>query len=120
MQSSRRTRYGRMSRQCCECLSQVNLHDTAKPVWLASPIWYILECVASKAIARIYQRGSWSLSNQTPLMPNICYTYIHFRMKLDYAVAALGFFVPYFDLDVILLPTPPYTLSASALVLLPS
>lgn len=53
-------------------------------------------------------------------MPNICYTYIHFRMKLDYAVAALGFFVPYFDLDVILLPTPPYTLSASALVLLPS
>jgi len=26
--------------------------------------------------------------------------------------ALLGFFVPYFDLDVILLPTPPYPLLA--------
>ena len=33
----------------------------------------------------------------------------------DYAAAALGFFVPYFDLDVILLPTPPCFLSANAL-----
>jgi hypothetical protein len=45
-------------------------------------------------------------------MPNICYTYIHFRMKFVYAAAALGFLVPYFDLDVILLPTPPYVLLA--------
>jgi hypothetical protein len=30
-------------------------------------------------------------------------------LKLDYAAAALGFFVPYLDLDVILLPTPPCT-----------
>lgn len=41
-------------------------------------------------------------------MPDICYTYIHVRIKLNYAVVAgLGFFVPYFDRDVILLPTPP-------------
>jgi hypothetical protein len=34
---------------------------------------------------------------------------VQFRIKLDYAAAALGFFVPYLDLDVILLPTPPCT-----------
>jgi hypothetical protein len=33
-------------------------------------------------------------------------------MNLVYAAAALGFFVPYFDLEVILLPTPPYILLA--------
>lgn len=47
---------------------------------------------------------------------NICYTYIHFRMKLDYAAAAFGFFVPYFDLDVILLPTPPCASLAKGLI----
>ena len=50
-------------------------------------------------------------------MPNIFYTYIHFRMKLFYAAAAFGFFVPYFDLDVILLPTPPYASLAGTNVL---
>lgn len=45
-------------------------------------------------------------------MPNIFYTYTHIRMKLSYAAAAFGFFVPYFDLDVILLPTPPYAVLA--------
>ena len=44
------------------------------------------------------------------MVPNICYMYLQFRVKLDYAAAAaLGFFVPYLDLDVILLPTPPCT-----------
>lgn len=33
-------------------------------------------------------------------------------MKLVYAAAALGFLVPYFDLDVILFPTPPYAMLA--------
>jgi hypothetical protein len=60
----------------------------------------------------MFRRSFWPLSIQTPLMPNICYPYIHLRMKLVYAAAALGFLVPYFDLDVILLPTPPYVLLA--------
>jgi hypothetical protein len=37
------------------------------------------------------------------------YTYTVVRTASAYA-AVLGFFVPYFDLDVILLPTPPCAL----------
>jgi hypothetical protein len=41
-------------------------------------------------------------------MPFMIHVYLHIRMRVVYA--AFGFFVPYFDLDVILLPTPPYNL----------
>lgn len=49
----------------------------------------------------------------TPLMPMLWYTCFPTYMIHPHLSAVLGFFVPYFDLDVILLATPPCELLVS-------